>query len=99
MLKKSFCGDYPHFVETSRSVDIIRISWIYPRSADIIRILWMYPYFVEFGTNTLDSLVYFSIPVVSNHMRYLGAHVYFSTNTYQLALLVEFRKKNCSLYL
>ena len=28
---------------------------------------------VEFGTNTLASLMYFSIKVVANHMRYLGA--------------------------
>ena len=28
---------------------------------------------VEFGTNTLASLIYFPIPVVANHMRYLGA--------------------------
>ena len=53
----------------------------------------MYLYFVEFGTNTLASLVYFAIPVVANHMRSLGTQVYFSTNTYQLASLVEFRKK------
>ena len=39
----------------------------------------------------------FAIPVVANHMRSLGAYVYFSTNTYilvskkiGLALLVEF---------
>ena len=29
---------------------------------------------VEFGTNTLVSLVYFAILVVANHMRSLGAH-------------------------
>ena len=71
-------------------VEIIRISWKYSRSVDIICILWIYPYFVEFGTNTLASIVYFDFPVVANHMRSLGAKVYFSTNTYQLASLVEF---------
>ena len=58
---------------------------------------------VKFGTNTQASLVYFSIPVVAKHMGSLGAQtvdgrqslaslVYFITNTYQLALTIEFRK-------
>ena len=54
--------------------------------------LWIYLYFVDFGTNTLTLIMYIAIPGVANHMRSLGAHVYFSTNTYQLASLVEFRK-------
>ena len=58
---------------------------------------------VEFGTNTLALLVYFFVLVVANHMRFLGAQtadgkqsrtllVYFITNTYQLASIIESRK-------